>query len=220
LGDSYVPNTIKGQTLQLLPYEVGPYADTFTHQSSANAFTWGIDGRYRFKLHAPSVQNYLDSFGIGVDFFQTANFHQTGKVLQFNLPEFENYTYRLNLKNIRIMADVDLDFHPIQERLIPFIEGGLGGARATLSYDSAPISPVDSPNFTLPSKTSWRFAYQLGAGVKYLFKPQVELSLRYLYADMGTVYSSTLGSSASLATPLKATMNTQNFLFGLTYLID
>lgn len=220
LGGTYIPNTINGQTLQLLPYEIGEYADTFTNQSSANAFTWGLDAQYRFKIHAPSTQNYfLDSVGAGIDLFQITNFNQTGKVLQFNLPEFENYTYTLNLNNLRIMADFDLDFHPIQQYFTPFIEGGIGGARTAISYNSAPILPVVSPNFILPNESSWHFAYQAGAGIKYEATTYLVLSLRYLYANMGKANSSILGSSAVLATPLTVNMSTQNYLLGLTYLV-
>ena len=220
LGGSYIPNTIKGQTLQLLPYEIGPYADTFTHQSNAGAFTWGVDALYRFKLHSPSTQHYFfDSLGAGVDMFQVTNFHQTGNVLQFNLPEFENYTYTLKLNNIRVMANFDLDFHPLRQRFIPFIQGGVGGARTAVSYNSDPISPVVGPNFTLPTQASWNFAYQAGAGLKYTTNTPWVLSLRYLYANMGNVHSSTLGSSATLATPLTVNMSTQSILFGLTYAV-
>lgn len=221
LGGSYIPNTIKGQTLQLLPYEIDQYADTFVHQSSANAFTWGVDALYRFKLHAPSIENYFfDSIGTGIDVFQITNFTQTGDVLQFGLPEFENYTYALKLNNLRVMAKIDLDFYPIQHYFIPFVQAGIGGARTTISYNSAPIPPVDGSNFTLPNAASWHFAYQAGAGIKYVAKTHLVLSLRYLYADMGKVNSSTWGSSTTLATPLTVKMNTQNVLFGLTYLME
>lgn len=221
LGGAYIPNTINGQTLQLMPYETGPYADTFTHQSSASAFTWGVGALYRFKLHAPSTEPYVfDALGAGLDVFQITHFNQTGKVLQFNEPVFENYTYTLKLNTVRVMANFDLDFQPIQSWFIPFVQGGLGGASTTVSYTSVPISPVESPNFTLPNESSWHFAYQAGAGLKYVVKPHVLLSLRYLYANMGQVNSSILGSTTTLATPLTVTMSTQNVLFGLTYSID
>jgi opacity protein-like surface antigen len=221
LGGSYVPNTIKGQTLQLLPYEIGPYADTFTNQSGAGAFTWGLEALYRFKLHAPTIQNhFFDSLGAGVDFFQSPDFHQSGKVLQFNLPEFENYTYTLKLNTLRVMANFDLELHPVRQYFIPFIQGGVGGARTEVSYNSVPIPPVVSPDFTLPNESSWRFAYQAGAGVKYVAQPHVVLSLRYLYANMGKVNSSTEGSTTTLAMPLTVNMGTQNFLFGLTYVVE
>ena len=221
LGGSYIPNSIKGQTLQLLPYEIGPYADTFTHQHGGGSFTWGLDAKYRFKLHEPSVQNpFFNTIGAGIDFFQITNANQSGHVLQFNLPEFENYTYNLGLSNVRIMANVDLDFRPIKYQVVPFIEGGIGGAMNTVSYNSTPILPVDSPNFTLSSQDSWRFAYQAGAGLKYALKPNTWLSLRYLYANMGKANSSVLGSSDVLATPLIIDMSTQNVLLGLTYSLE
>jgi opacity protein-like surface antigen len=220
LGGSYIPNTINGQTLQLLPYEIGPNADTFTAQRGAGAFTWGIDAKYRFKLHKSGPQSYFfDAIGAGINIFQIIDFNQTGHVLQFNLPEFENYTYKLKLKNTRVMADFDLDFHPLLFNLIPFVEGGIGAANTQITYDSAPIPPLDSPNFQLPQKSSWHFAYQVGAGMKYTVNTHFLLSIHYLYADMGKVDSSTSGNTTTLATPLSAEMRTHNFMIGVTYLI-
>lgn len=219
LGGTAIPNTIHGQTLQLLPYEIGPDADTFTKQSGSGAFTWGLDAKYRFKLHELFSKNYIfDAIGVGIDFFQIAGSTQTGHVYQFNMPEFENYTYKLKLNSNRVMADVDLDFHPILN-IIPFIEGGIGGAVTQVSYNSAPIAPVEGPNFTLPSRSTWTFAYQAGAGLKYVVSNHFALSFHYLYADMGNVKSSTSGSAAMLASPLTVKMHTQNFMLGLTYIV-
>lgn len=217
-GWSYIPNTIDGQKLELLPYEIGPYADTFTNQSSAGAFTWGVDAKYRYKLHSASARNYIfDSIGAGIDFFQITNFEQTGDVLQFGLPEFENYTYKLKISSNRFMADFDLDFHPIAQHFIPFIEAGIGAAYTSVSYKSTPIAPLDSPDFSLPKESSWTFAYQVGAGMKYVINTNLLLSFHYLYANMGNVDSSTAGSATTLEKPLTVDMSTQNFFLGFTY---
>lgn len=221
LGGSYVPNTINGQTLELLPYETGENADTFTNQSNGTSFTWGLGAKYRFMLDKTPIQNYFfSSIGVGLNAFQIIDFNQTGNVLQFNLPEFENYTYALKLQNNRIMADFDLDFQPIKRYFIPFFEGGIGAARTVVSYSSTPIYPVIDPIFTLPNQASWNFAYQVGAGVKYAAKTHLVFSLGYLYANMGKVNSSILGDTTTLATPLTITMNTHNFLCGLTYVVE
>jgi opacity protein-like surface antigen len=218
-GGSYIPNTIDGQRLQLLPFETGPNADTFINQSNGAAVTWGLDAKYRFNLRELTHQNFIDSFGVGVDVFQITNFNQTGKVLQFGMPVFENYNYILQLKNTRLMADFDMDFHPLGRAFIPFIEGGIGAASTDISYTSYPILPVQSPNFTLANHSSWNFAYQVGAGIKYAVNNQFILSFRYLYANMGKVDSSTAGDTATLATPLSVNMRTQNLLLGITYLV-
>lgn len=218
VGGSYIPNTIDGETLELLPYEVGPYADTFTNQSDAGAFTWGVGAKYRFPLHNPSVNNYIfHSWAIGADVFQIIDFDQTGDVLQYNIPQFKNYTYTLGLKSTRFMADVDVEFHPLYKRFIPFIEAGIGAGATSVSYDSDPIPPVTGPEFSLHNKTSWTFAYQAGAGVKYVVNSAFIVSLHYLYANMGKVDSSTSGSATDLAKPITVDMSTQNFLFGFTY---
>ncbi len=218
LGGSYIPNTMNNQKLQLLPYEIGDYADTFTNQSDAGAFSWGVDALYRFKLNGLlGSSGFIDSFAVGVNFAQITNFQQTGNVLQFGMPEFENYTYVLKLNNSRIMADMDVNFNPVARLIIPFVVGGVGAAQTTVSYNSVPIAPVESSNFTLSDETSWRFAYQAGAGIKYEVTPNVALSLRYLYANMGKVNSATVGNTALLDSPLMVNMSTHNALLGVTY---
>lgn len=219
-GETYIPNTIGGQTLQLMPYEIGPYADTFTGQSDASSFSWGLSALYRFNLNETTGQNrFFESFAAGIAIYQITSFNQTGTVLQFGMPEFQNYNYNLGLNNFRILADFDVALHPIKEVFTPFIEVGIGTAQTTVSYDSSPILPVESPVFTLENETSWNFAYQIGPGIRYLITPNLQLSLRYLYAHMGTANSSMMGSSTILGAPLKVGTGTHNFLFGLTYLI-
>jgi len=221
LGGVYLPNATDGQTLELPPYEIGPYADTFTNQSNSSAWTWGIGAGYRFKLPPMISTTYLlDSIEINADFYQLSHMTQTGDVLQFGLSEFDNYTYKLGLSNIRAMTDFDFDFHPIGQIIIPFIEGGIGAARTKISYSSSPISPVPGPGLQLDDQTDWSFAYQVGGGFKWLAKPQLELSIRYLYVNMGTIDSATESNSASLSQPLKIDMSTQNILLGLTYLLS
>lgn len=213
LGGSYIPNAINGQTLQLLPYEIGSYADTFRNQSSGNAFTWGLEALYRF----PLKNAFFETMGAGLQFFQITHLNQTGDVLQFGMPEFKNYTYRLGLNNIRFLANVSLNLHPVFYQIMPFVEAGIGGARTQISYESRPISPVVDPIFTLSNHASWNFAYQAGVGLKYPINTHLMASLRYLYANMGHAESSLIGSSTNLASPLIANMSTQNFVLGLTY---
>jgi opacity protein-like surface antigen len=213
-----MPNAIDGQKLELLPYEIGPYADTFTDQTGGNSVTWGVDAKYRFRLHEPASKHYIvDSIGVGADIFQITSLNQTGNVLQFGMPEFENFKYTLNLQSTRFMADFDLDFHPIAKRFIPFIEAGLGAAVTTVGYQSKPIPPLAGPNFELVDETSWTFAYQAGAGIKYVVNTHLILSLHYLYANMGKVDTSTNGDLSTLAKPMTVDLSSQNLLFGLTF---
>ena len=208
LGESHIPNTLKEETLELLPYGVGSLADTFSHQNSANAFTWGIDGKYQFENHV--------SLGVGI--YQITNFSQTGNVLQWNIPQFENYAYQLKLKNIRGMGELNYDFHAIKNSFTPFITGGVGVARTQVFYTSNPITPINGPGFALERKTNWSFAYQAGTGIKYLLNNNLTLSLQYLYANMGKVHSSTQGSSTTLASPLDVDFRAHTLLFGLEIL--
>lgn len=217
LGGTYLPNMISGQTLQLTPYEHGLYADTFTQQSDSGTFTWGLGLGHRYYISPTNkLGNLFDSFAINAQFFELIPSNQTGHVLQFGLAEFDNYTYQLGVSNYRFMADGDLDFDPIWN-VVGFIEAGVGAASTTISYGSTPIAPVLDPGLKLNKKTNWSFAYQAGAGLKFPTFRHCELSLRYLYANMGTMNSSVNGSTDILEKPLQVDMNTHNVLLGLSY---
>lgn len=218
LGAGFVPDAIKGQRMSLLPYETGENAGSFSHRNGASAATFGLEALYRLRLDATSTPgHFFNSLGTGIDLIQIANANQTGRVLEFNIPEFENYTYALRLKSTRLLAHLDFDFQPLKQQIIPFVQAGIGAARNSLSYTSTPIAPVIGPEFVLPDQRTWTFAYQAGAGFKYALDAHLLLSLRALYANMGKAHSSSAGNTALLSTPLIASVGSYQVLFGLTY---
>lgn len=200
--------TLKGnESEQLVP-----------NHSRTDEFTWGLGSAYRFVT--PNQQNilrYTHDISIGLDMFYFQA-RQNGTVIDYNVsPEFN---YRINIRSIRFMGNVEWTFLPLTSRLIyPFLEAGVGLASNTNYYADAPNSNSSTGvGITFSSYTKLQYAYDLGAGIKWLPSKNVELSFRYLFSNLGSVYSGTkanLAVDSSYNIPLK----TQSLILGLSYLL-
>lgn len=202
------PSTLQGfnETDSLHPND-GHYQQTDV--------TWGFGTAYRFVL--PNFpRNIIHDMSAGLDFlyFQTT---QKGQTWLFEQPLYNNYTYQLPISSLRLMADSEWTFRSLlRPYLFPFIEGGIGFARNTASYADSPLIP-DTTGLTIYTDVQYQFAYTAGAGIKFLLPCNGQLSVRYLYADLGNATTSS-NASVSLAAPITIRLTTQTWLAGLTYL--
>jgi len=191
--------------------------DYLHSQNSAgqqNNFTWGIGAAYRFVLPQAYV---LHDISAGLDFyyFKTT---QRGTTWQSNNPEQINYLYKLPVRSARLMLDSEWTFHPlIKQRLFPFIEAGVGVAANSMSYKDTPVEGlIGDGNTELYGHSTYQFAYAAGVGTKVLLTPYLNLSLRYLYSNLGNAYTARRGNIPVMSR-MKAAVSVQSWLLGLTY---
>lgn len=123
--------------------------------------------------------------------------------------------YKTDLSSVRIMFDSELDFHPLWQRVLPFVQVGIGPAINSMSYHytKQPGAIPSVPSFNA-SATQTNFAYEMGGGVKVDLMPHSQLSLRYLYSNMGDV---SVSSAGNLAAPYTVSMHASSLLLGYTY---
>ncbi len=176
-------------------------------------FTWGFGTAYRFML-PDNMQKVLHDVSIGLDLMYLKD-TQKGYVWLFQQPAYNNYYYHLSVTSLRLMADVELTLHPIGQYIFPFIEGGIGAARNTASYYDSPLLP-GTTGLTIGSQSQIQFAYTVGGGIKIPLLHGSELSLRYLYVDLGNAKTSG-AASVPLAAPVKMALTSQTWLIGLTH---
>lgn len=178
-------------------------------------FTWGFGAAYRFMPPAVT-RNLLHDISLGLDFmyFQT---NQKGYTWLYEQPAYNNYTYQLPIDSLRLLVDSEWSFHSLlRPYLFPFIEGGIGFARNTASYNDSPLI-ANTEGLSINSNAQYQFSYTVGGGVKILLPFNTELSVRYLYADLGNATTSS-NASVPLAAPITIPLSTQTWLAGLTYL--
>lgn len=181
--------------------------------------TGGVGVAYRF-ITTGNKQDYVFhdiSAGIDLYYFEAV---QHGEVWQFEDPNFANFKYNIPISSGRMMFDSEWTFHPIGKRLFPFFEMGIGVARNSVRYSDVTISNDYSGDTTLYRHTKNQFAYGGGLGLKYLVSPHLNVSLRYLYTNLGNAETSQYGyneGNVTLAAPVTVHLYTQSWLFGLSY---
>lgn len=210
-GNRYIVNPgafslIGDETIQLVP-----------NNRQSNNYSYGLGIAYRFLTPHKKILRYTHDISLGMDvfYFQT---NQQGTALDYG--QFPDFNYRLNIKNIRIMGNLEWTFIPIgKTNILPFLEMGLGAAFNTNYFSDTPNpSAPDGVGMTFSSHTTSQFAYDVGAGLKFMPSKNVELSFRYLYTNSGWVRSGT-NASLPVASQYSIPVKTQSLLFGLSYLM-
>lgn len=186
------------------------------NQKHQTDFNWGFGAAYRWVMPQYPQFNLLHDVSLGLDFYYFFS-KQHGEVWQFQQSMFNNYMYQLPIHSARLLVDTEWTLHPIGTRLFPFIEGGIGFAANTINYSNAPLPGITGGFWLNSSNTQYQFSYTVGLGAKFLIIPQMTLSIRYLYADLGYAVTGTAGT-APLINPISVPLTTQAGLIGLTYL--
>ena len=189
-------------------------------QRQQTDFTWGVGGAYRFlAADLPPKLNLLHDITLGVDYFYFQS-KPDGDVWQFQQPSYDNYRYTMPVTSSRVMFDSEWTLNPFGSYISPFIEGGIGMAFNTLSYSDTPMLPNYYGGETVSKHSQYQFAYTAGGGIKVAV-PQIKntiLSLRYLYANLGSAATSQY-AAIPVSTPVTASLTTQTWVLGLTYLL-
>lgn len=198
-------------------YLLGEVDTLVPHVQTDNDTTWGLGIAKHFGMQDKDLgATMLQGLSLGVDFFYI-NTNVNGRTWQFGQPEFNNFTYNLSLQSARYMLDSSLTFSPLWSKLYPFIEGGVGVAQNTLRYhDKADGGNFAGQGLGTNPQTRYAFAYALGAGVRAPVANHLDVSVRYLYTNLGTGVSSQAGTLI-LQSPLQVKLSTQAWMLGLTY---
>lgn len=203
--------------------------DTLTHpHKRSTQFEFGGGLAYNVLLAPEDLeQRYLiHSISFGVDTFRWQA-QRKGLVLLFGDPTLADYHYTMPLKSTSYLANTEINIHPVWG-IMPFVELGAGIAHNKIGYHDNPQPGIPSGQVHLHSKSMNNFAYDLGAGLKVAVTDHVELSLRYLYANLhsaktsrrGTINVSGTEFPIVAAEPVTARLRTQSVLLGLSYLIN
>lgn len=186
--------------------------------SRATNFSWGLGTAYRFLT--PNHKNILRythdiSMGLDIFYFQAT---QNGRVMDYG--ESYEFDYRTKIQSLRFIGNMEWTFLPITSKAIyPFLEVGAGLASNANYYSDTPNSnSSNGVGITFSRHDIIQFAYDLGAGFKYMPSKNVEVSLRYLYSNLGSVRSGTK-ASLPIDTAYNFSLKTQSLFLGLSYLL-
>ncbi|VVC74951.1 hypothetical protein AQUSIP_02250 [Aquicella siphonis] len=194
--------------------------DSLHNSNGGNDFLGGAGVAYQQMLTDDEDNGTIfRDVSLGLNFFMFNN-SSSDEVYQFKDPQFDNFNYQLKLETSRLMLDGQLDFQPLWQDVIPFVEASVGVARVVAKYNESPEPDegIQDGDIDLTDRTNYQFAYSLGAGFKTNLSPQVQLSLSYLFTDFGTVKTSTHAPQLTLDSPISIQLRTHTALLGLSYL--
>jgi outer membrane autotransporter protein len=148
------------------------------------------------------------------------NYKVKGDIYRFGSSAFNQLSYNMPVKSIRLMFDTALTVLSMHEYSVYAI-GGLGESWNRIAYNDYVNSgdTCNTQNLKLSNHDSSNFAWEAGAGVNYAFSDIAMLSFEYLYTDFGRLQTSSSGNAGTITTPVISAgsfdFHTQALLFGL-----
>lgn len=138
---------------------------------------------------------------IGLSYYQSSSFGETGNVYQFSDPAFNNLTYQYQIQSRRVSIDTKIS-HTCHGIWHPYITAGLGEAiNETYGYMEMPVTSADVPMAEpFAGHTAHSFTYAVGLGVDVDLNEHLRFGAGYRFIDLG---SASLGT-----TPLQSSTNT------------
>lgn len=184
--------------------------------------TWGAAGAIR-SVPPKILQHLLSEYALGPELFYFST-TGTGDVWQYQLPEMNNLTYSIQVESFRLLATNELTFHPLINHVYPFFLWGIGLAVNDASFVEYPRPSYGWSGLAVHSSSHTDFAYTFGGGLKFdisklvgLNQNKLQLSLRYLYANLGSAEVSNQ-LNPILIKPLTVNLFTQTWVAGVTCL--
>jgi opacity protein-like surface antigen len=140
-----------------------------------------------------------------------------GQIYQYQEPDLDNYTYNLSVESTRLMFDISLTLATVQ-RFSLFLQGGAGAGWTQTSYSDMPNEGIPSGSLSINNRTNSGFVSEVGGGISYDIQENFGISLQYLYANYGTIKTSSTatlnGDPASIA-PAQFPLRSQEVLFNV-----
>lgn len=194
------------------PQNVDLYSAAARHSQPMLALMAG----YRWQ----QARSWIPAYSLALRYQHVFSQNIVGTISQYSLPEFNNYYYSwaMDANIVSLYSKINLYQY---DRVLPYFALGLGGAsNHTRGYQETALSGVTpriSPNFA--ARSEGQFSYTLGAGIDFLVRPQVIISLGYEYQSLGSV-SSGAGQTTWSSTNLNLkSVSTNTALISVTYLI-
>jgi hypothetical protein len=185
--------------------------------SVSNQLAWKIGVGYYFLDNWFSPRCYLNHLLFEINLYQVSGTVK-GNVWQYQLPQFNNYSFRAPFRSTRLMFDIK-PYLFTWERFSPYLILGIGQAWNTLSYQETVIAedvPEDSA-LSLRSNTRNQLAEELGVGLSIDLTCWLRLTAEYVYAYLGDGTPATYPTNGiPLSSPPSFSLDNQSLLLGLS----
>lgn len=166
-----------------------------------------------------AARHYFNDLSLQLNFYNSAA-TINGNVWQYQLPQFNNYTFHASATNSRLMLDVKPGLLTYNG-FTPYLIGGIGlGWNSIGYYENASAAGVPTgSNYLLSRQTSLNTTYDVGAGIKHQMTPHLAATLEYEYTYLGRMSPQSSSSAIALVSPPHFTLSTQNLFAGINWQI-
>lgn len=178
--------------------------------------TWKIGVGYYLFEESLRQRDYFNHLLLELNLYQTFA-SVTGDVLQYELPQFNNYDFDAPVTSTRLM----LDFKPslfTWKNITPYPILGVGVTWNSISYhEKAEESDIDSMSRLILSKhTIAQFAWEMGVGFNVVLSDRLSISAEYIYAFLGKgTPADDPANEVRLSSAPNFSLKAQSLLFGL-----
>ena len=153
----------------------------------------------------------------GLAIVTTGNANLSGEIWDDADSEFNNYTYKYQVKHTHLALKGKLLFE-ISCIVMPWISGSAGlGFNEAHSFTNTPTisEAVQNPNFSSNTKTS--FTYTVGAGIDYKLTKNWQVGVGYEFADWGKSQLARASGQTLSSGLILNHLYTNGFLLNITY---
>lgn len=196
--------------------------DTYTVNNISNQAYGAFEMGYVFTR----AKKWLPRLSLGANVRYVPSTNITGKVDQYSLPIFENYTYSYDVNLLSLLLVLKADLYRWHD-LLPYIllGGGLTNYSASnyTEQAAAGVTPRVNPAFNGGSGNN--LTYEVGLGFEYIVLKNLSFSLDYDYLNFGTIDSG-VGANYSTLTGtnydnqlLKHNLSASTVFFAVNYYI-
>jgi hypothetical protein len=178
-----------------------------TNSGSWNTFGAQLGAGYVYYMrnaqqYSENVQ-YFPSIEPELNLYYLNSNSIDGNVWRFNNSNFNQLTYDIPLRSTRLMLDAALTVASYKQFSVYAI-GGIGNAWNRTSYSDVDgaNTPCPDQRLSLGSHTNSNFAWEAGAGLAFAFNNRINLSLEYLYTNLGRIQTSGSGNIGLITAPI------------------
>lgn len=199
-------------------YVISPYeTDRLVVNHIANNAVWKAGVGYHFFAEKLKQQTFLDDLLLELNYYHSSA-TMRGNVWQYQLPQFNNYSFAAPITSNRLMLDVKPNLFTCYH-FSPYAIFGAGITWNKMSYTEAAtgidVDPASSA--ALKNQTTTHAAYDLGAGVRFDLNSHFGVFAEYLYTNLGHASpSSTPKNTVMMVSSPKFSVRSQAVLFGVS----
>lgn len=205
--------TQTNRSIIISPYET----DSVQVLNSSTTALWNIGIANHAFIQSETPRQYFNRLGVEVNVYATSGLMR-GDVWQYQLPQFNNYTFRAPYQSTRFMLDFkpNLFDHPYAS-LFGIL--GIGVALNNLAYyeqiTGAGITP--NSNLWIPRRLRTNLGYDVGLGLNKKASERFDIFLEYLYAYLGKTTTSPIEekNNVNYTSAPNFILTDQSLLFGV-----